>query len=103
MPNVIDQLSGPTPQKLSLEGNPGPTFETEGQRATSNIQGLSRNGVLQSSQGLIAGRRYGIGRFSVFVNPSEPPVSAPDNFVANPYYPSLGGTYKNKGPREGRY
>lgn len=98
--SIIDQLQGGT---LSLNGNLGPNFENVGQITTSNIQAKASNNALQSSQDLLTGRRYGTGRFTVFVPASQPPVSAPDNFVGRPFYPSLGGPYKDKGPRDGRY
>jgi hypothetical protein len=102
MPQILDQLTDPK-GTLSLNGNPGPTFENEGQRNTSDIQGLSSNNQLQASQDLLTGRRYGRGRFIVFQPASQPPVSIPDAFVAQPYYPVLGGPYKTKGPATGRY
>lgn len=98
--SIIDQLQGGT---LSLNGNKGPNFENVDQKTTSNIQALTKNNALVSSQDLISGRTTGTGRFTVFNPPSQPNVSVPDNFVASPFYPSLGGTYSNKGPREGRY
>lgn len=97
---VIDQLKGGT---LSLRGQQGPNFENEGQRSTSPIQAQVDKNALKASQDLLTGRKYGTGRFTTFVPPSQPPVSVPDNFVGNPFYPSLGGVYKSKGPREGRY
>lgn len=83
---------------LGLQGLPGPTFENESQRATSDIQALAKNNAIQSSQDLISGRNYGKGRFTVFVPPSTL------NTGGNPLYPAIkGGTYNAKGPREGRY
>jgi hypothetical protein len=83
---------------LGLQGLSGPTFENESQRAVSDIQALSKNNVIQSSQDLFAGRNYGKGRFTVFVPHSLL------NTGGNPLYPAInGGTYKAKGPREGRY
>jgi len=90
MAAVVDQLKGGT---LSLKGNPGPTFETEGQRTTSDIQASAKNNLLKSSQDLISGRRYGKGRFTTFVSPSS--------LDANGL--PVGAEYKNSGPREGRY
>jgi hypothetical protein len=87
---IVDQLKGGT---LNLKGNQGPIFETEGQRTTSNIQALSQNNTLKSSQDLISGRRYGKGRFTVFVSPSSLDASGLP----------VGPEYKNSGPREGRY
>lgn len=84
--------------RLGLAGNKGPEFENESQRTTSNIQALSTNNVLKSSQDLLSGRKYGTGRFTVFVQPSALDTGG------NPFYPAInGGTYKNKGPREGMY
>lgn len=78
---------------FGLQGQPGPTFETESQRATSDIQALAKQNQLQSSQDLLTGRRYGKGRFSVFVQPSK---------LDNSGLP-VGNVYKNSGPKEGRY
>lgn len=97
--SIQNQLNGPTPQNLSLQGRQGPTFENEGQRTTSDIQALASNSNLTKSQDLLSGRRAN----SFLTPPSQPPVSVPDNFVGRPYYPSLGGPYKGAGPREGRY
>ena len=78
---------------LGLRGAPGPLFESEGQRSTSDIQALASGNSLQSSQDLLSGRNYGKGRFTVFVPPSTLDTSGiPVN-----------GEYRNKGPREGRY
>jgi hypothetical protein len=86
--------------QLGLKGQQGPNFENESQLRTSDVQALASNNILKSSQDLISGRKYGTGRFSVFVAPSSLDTNS------NPFYPSLGGTnavYKNKGPKEGRY
>ena len=86
--------------RYGLRGQQGPNFENVSQLSTSDIQALASNNILKASQDLISGRKYGTGRFSVFV----PPSSLDTN--SNPFYPSLGGTnavYKNKGPKEGRY
>jgi len=82
---------------LGLGGNPGPNFENEGQRSTSDIQAKAISNKLDSSQDLINGRKYGTGRFTVFVPPSRLDISG------NPFYITDNGTYRNKGPREGRY
>ena len=98
--SIRNQLNGSTPQGLSLQGQQGPNFENETQRTTSEIQALvNTGGVLQKSQDLLTGRTVG----SFFTPPSNPPVSSPDAFSGLPYYPSLGGVYKDKGPRDGRY
>jgi hypothetical protein len=103
-PGVISPLEKRLPfGKLGNGGQPLPTFENENQRNTSDIHAFSTSNQLKKSQDLLTGRRYGTGRFTVFVPPSDPPVSFPNQFVGKPYYPSLGGPYKNKGPREGRY
>jgi hypothetical protein len=84
--------------RLGLQGLPGANFENESQRTTSDIQALSKNNALQSSQDLLLGRKYGKGRFSVFIQSSTLDTGG------NPFYPAIkGGTYKAKGPREGRY
>ena len=84
--------------RLGLQGLPGTNFENISQKSTSDIQALSSNNALQSSQDLLSGRKYGTGRFTVFVQPSSL------NTGGNPFYPAInGGTYKNKGPRDGRY
>lgn len=83
--------------KLGLEGNPGPNFENEGQQAISDIHAKAKFNMLESSQDLINGRKYGTGRFTVFVPPSKLDISG------NPFYTSVNGTYKSKGPKEGRY
>jgi len=44
---------------LSLKGQPGPNFENEGQKVSSNIQALTKGNQLVSSQDLISGRIYG--------------------------------------------
>jgi hypothetical protein len=97
--SIRNQLNASTPQGLSLQGQQGPNFENEGQRTTSDIQALAQNGALVKSQDLLTGRLVK----SFLTLPSDPPVSAPDAFVGRPYYPSLGGPYKSKGPTEGRY
>lgn len=106
-----------TPQDLSLKGQQGPNFENEGQRTTSDIQALvssgnalDTSGTNGGSQDLIKGRgitRRGLGvggaAGSYLRPPSTPPVSFPDAFVGRPYYPSLGGPYRDRGPADGRY
>ena len=111
--SIISQLNGNTPQDLSLRGQKGPEFESEGQSTTSDIQALVSNNALVTSgpnggsQDLIKGRtitRRGlVPGGSFFAPPSNPPVSVPDANVGRPYYPSLGGPYRDKGPRDGRY
>lgn len=96
---IINQVNGTTPQGLSLQGQPGPNFENEGQRTTSDIQALVNSNALQASQDLLTGRVQG----SFLTPQSNPPVSVPNNFAGRPYYPSLGGVYKDKGPIDGRY
>ena len=87
---ILDKLKN---SQLGLKGEQGPNFENEGQRTTSNIQALAKNNNLQSSQDMITGRKYGKGRFTTFV-----PASTLDaNGVP------VGGSYKDKGPKEGRY
>jgi hypothetical protein len=109
---IIDQLSTPTPQNLSLQGAPGLSFENEGQRTTSPIQALTSNGgALLLSQDLISGRiSRQIPLNPYTAGPSNSPISNPNGLEGLPYYPSLGGvkangqnTYKDLGPREGKY
>jgi hypothetical protein len=78
---------------LGLGGKQGATFESVSQQSTSDIQALAKNNLLQSSQDLLTGRKYGKGRFSVFV-----PASTLDNNGI-----PVGKVYKNNGPKEGRY
>jgi len=114
--SIRNQLNQVTPQDLSLQGQLGPNFENEGQRTTSDIQALVQNNALIRSQDLLTGRTTQVAQaglvatpsspraFSPFLAPpSNPPVSFPDTNVGLPYYPSLGGVYKDKGPRDGRY
>jgi len=109
---IIDQLTGPTPKNLSLQGTPGPSFENEGQRTTSPIQALATNGGdLLLSQDLKTGRISNqIPGAPYTAGPSKEPYSVPDGLEGLPYYPSLGGvksngqnTYKDLGPIDGRY
>lgn len=109
---IIDQLSGPTPKNLSLEGNKLTNispFENEGQAYTSDIQALVGGRTLVSSQDLLRGRiSTQIPDANYFKPASTPPVSVPSPFEGNPFYPALGGiggggTYKDNGPSEGRY
>jgi hypothetical protein len=78
---------------LGLGGKTGSTFENISQKSTSDIQALVKNNKLQSSQDLLTGRRYGKGRFSVYV-----PASTLDSNGM-----PVGNVYKDKGPKEGRY
>jgi len=55
---------------LGLKGQLGPTFENEGQRASSNIQALAKNNQLVSSQDLKSGRIYGSSSNRTRVAPS---------------------------------
>jgi hypothetical protein len=78
---------------LGLQGKTQSSFESVSQITTSDIQAKAQNNILQSSQDLLTGRRYGKGRFTVFV-----PASTLDgNGVP------IGNVYKDKGPKEGRY
>jgi len=97
--SIRNQLNGATPQGLSLQGQPAPNFENEGQRTTSDIQALVNSNALQASQDLLTGRVQG----SFLTPQSNPTVSVPNNFAGRPYYPSLGGVYKDRGPRDVRY
>lgn len=78
---------------LGLAGKTQPSFESVSQMATSDIQALVKNNALQASQDLLTGRKYGKGRFTVFV-----PASTLDGNGM-----PIGDVYKNKGPKEGRY
>lgn len=109
---IIDQLTGPTPKNLSLQGAPGLSFENEGQRTTSPIQALASNGgALLLSQDLISGRISNQIPFAPYTaGPSKDPISLPNGLEGLPYYPAIGGvkangqnTYKDLGPIDGRY
>jgi hypothetical protein len=78
--------------QLGAQGKPLPTFENMSQQTTSDIQAKVRSNVLESSQDLLNGRKYGKGRFTVFISPSTLDKSG-----------LPGNIYKNSGPKEGRY
>lgn len=78
---------------LGLQGKTQPVFESVSQMTTSDIQAKAQNNILQSSQDLLTGRRYGKGRFTVFV-----PASTLDGNGM-----PIGDVYRDKGPKEGRY
>jgi len=78
---------------LGLQGKTQPVFESVSQMTTSDIQARAKNNALQSSQDLLTGRKYGKGRFTVFV-----PASTLDGNGL-----PINGLYTNKGPKEGRY
>lgn len=65
---LFDKIKDST---ISLKGQPGPTFENEGQRSSSNIQALAKNNILISSQDLTDGRTYGQTPNRVKVVPSS--------------------------------
>ena len=109
---IIDQLSKPTPENLSLEGNKLTNinpFENEGQASTSDIQALASGNNLVASQDLISGRlSVQIPGANYFKPASTPPVSVPNGIEGKPFYPALGGigglgTYRDNGPIDGRY
>lgn len=79
--------------QLGNQGKPLETFESVSQMTTSDIQARAKSNALQASQDLLTGRRYGKGRFTVFV-----PASTLDGNGM-----PIGDVYKNKGPKEGRY
>jgi hypothetical protein len=79
--------------QLGLQGKTQPAFESVSQMATSDIQALASNNTLKASQDLLTGRKYGKGRFTVFV-----PASQLDGSGV-----PIGNVYKDQGPREGRY
>jgi len=79
--------------QLGLQGKIQPSFENVGQMTTSDIQAKTQNSILNSSQDLLTGRKYGKGRFTTFVPPSRLDASGLP----------VGNVYKNKGPKEGRY
>ena len=56
MPGLIDKLPE---SPLGLRGKPGPIFESVFQKSTSDIQALSTNNRLKSSQDMVLGRTYG--------------------------------------------
>ena len=70
MPGLIDKLPE---SPLGLKGKPGPIFESVFQKSTSDIQALSTNNNLKSSQDMILGRTYGKG-----VNITKAPPSRLD-------------------------
>lgn len=78
---------------LGLQGKTQSSFESVEQMTTSDIQARAKNNALQASQDLLTGRKYGKGRFTVFV-----PASTLDGNGL-----PIGDVYKNKGPKEGRY
>lgn len=78
---------------LGLQGKTQPSFESVSQMTTSDIQARAQNNALQASQDLLTGRRYGKGRFTVFV-----PASTLDGNGM-----PIGDVYRDKGPKEGRY
>jgi hypothetical protein len=78
---------------LGLQGKTQPSFESVSQMSTSDIQARAQNNKIISSQDLLTGRKYGKGRFTVFV-----PASQLDGNGL-----PIGDVYKNKGPKEGRY
>ena len=98
-PGIIDQLNGPTPKDLSLEGQDGPYLEIDGD-VNSDLHAYTNGGNLISSRDLWTGSYY---RYNGFAKQSNPPYSFPNEFAGKPYYPSLGGAYKDKGPVKGRY
>ena len=79
--------------QLGLQGRTQPAFENVSQMSTSDIQALASNNKLKASQDMITGRKYGKGRFTVFV-----PASQLDGSGV-----PIGNVYKDQGPREGRY
>lgn len=68
MPGLIDKLPS---SPLGLKGKPGPIFEDIFQKSTSDIQALSTNNSLKSSQDMILGRTYGKGSNITKVPPSR--------------------------------
>jgi|APFre7841882793_1041355.scaffolds.fasta_scaffold01226_2 hypothetical protein len=79
--------------KLGNAGKPFPNFENIDQKTTSDIQALASNNALKASQDMLTGRKYGTGRFTVFV-----PASQLDGSGV-----PIGNVYKDKGPKDGRY
>ena len=99
-PILTNQLfNGPTPEDLSLEGDQGPALEVDGD-INSPLQAFVSNGILNDSKDLLVGSTL---RYNFYQPPSNPLISFPDQYVGLPYYPSLGGTYKERGPANGRY
>ena len=103
--NLQDRLLNPNKTSLlGLSGNPGPTFENQGQMNTSEIHaflGNPQTGTLVRSQDLLSGRLSRQIPFNSYFKPaSQPPVSFNDSYVGKvaPW-----GPYKSKGPIDGRY
>ncbi len=69
--------------KFGLGGKPGPEFENERQKSTSNIQALVKGQSLASSQDIITGRSYGKGKFTAFAPPSQLDLNGqtPDGYL----------------------
>jgi len=102
---IIDQLDSSTLCIPDINNSTGPIFEKEDDLTSSDIQAFVDGGTLQSTQDLYDGRNMYSGQLSYFALDSEPPVSIPDDFIGEPYYPAYGGnaTYSSAGPTEGRY
>lgn len=108
--------SGPTRQNLSLQGQPGPIFESLSERTTSKIQarvtGQGTSGILGDSEDLLTGRtivRRGLGpggaSGTYFRPESNPPVSNPNSSAGKPYYRVLNdaGSFINPYPNTNTY
>ena len=67
----------------SLKGQPGPAFENEGQKTSSNIQALAKNNIMVSSQDLISGRTYGqsVNRVKIVPSVLDLNGSTPQQYV----------------------
>jgi hypothetical protein len=102
---IIDQLNGSQLCIPNIQDNTGPIFESIEDKTTSDIQALVEGRNLIDSQGLLYGRDGGNSyATSFYAPPSEPPVSFPDDYIANGNVPSrFGGPYIAVGPSDGRY
>jgi hypothetical protein len=76
-----------------LKGEKGPIFESESQRSTSNIQALSKNNKIVSSQDMTLGRTYGQAPNRTKVSPSSLDLGG----VTPKEYTRISGT-TNSGP-----
>lgn len=99
--------AGPTPRNLSLQGQPGPTFEALSQRTISKIQAKVTGTTLDASEDLLTGREISVrGLTGPYTVPqSEPPVSNPNSNVGKPYYRVLNanGSFINPYPNTNTY
>ena len=97
--SLKDKFTNPTSTSaFGLKGEKGPEFENEGQMFTSDIQARTSRPTsrdLKASQDLLSGR-------SSNQIPLHPYYQSPTKFSHKGDTPSW-GTYRDKGPSEGRY